>query len=107
MNFIETEKEWSSRWDAYLQDINDANVRWLSICNSIIIVIILTYIVAHTLKKALKRDIDTYNKPDVESGPGIDSGWKRLKADVFRPPGNSLILTSLIGTGFQVFLLII
>lgn len=105
LNFVHTAKEWSSRWDAYLQNINDANIRWLSICNSIILVAVLTYLVGRTLRRVLQRDIDAYNSADVENGPGAESGWKRLKADVFRPPTHSLVLTALIGTGIQVTLM--
>jgi len=108
VNFVETKKEWSSRWDIYLQNIEDTNIRWLSICNSIFIVLVLTYIVAHMMRKSLKKDIEQYNAPaDLESAPSAETGWKRLKSDVFRPPVNSLIFTSLVATGFQFLIMLL
>ena len=99
---METEKEWSSRWDGYWEDIGDINIHWFSISISITLIVVLTCIVARILKRVLQRDIDMYNSVDIENNPEMDIGWKRLKADVFRPPNHSLALTSLIGTGFQV-----
>jgi hypothetical protein len=32
-----------------------------------------------------------------------ETGWKLVHGDVFRPPRHTLLLTALVGAGFQVF----
>jgi phosphate/sulfate permease len=45
--------------DHYLQ-MGDDNVHWISIINSILIVLCLAGLIAHIMSKALKRDITQY-----------------------------------------------
>lgn len=33
---------------------------------------------------------------------GDEYGWKQVHGDVFRPPMNNLLFSSLIGTGYQL-----
>ncbi len=106
INFEKSTKEWSSRWDVYLQNFGDTDIRWFAILNALAIVASLSFLAAQTLRRALKRDIDLYNQSDAEIGPIIEIGWKRLKSDVFRPPEHTLVLTALIATGFQLLVMV-
>eukprot|EP00488_Nonionellina_sp_1-RS-2012_P003294 TRINITY_DN68_c0_g1_i1.p1 TRINITY_DN68_c0_g1~~TRINITY_DN68_c0_g1_i1.p1 ORF type:complete len:257 (+),score=96.65 TRINITY_DN68_c0_g1_i1:70-771(+) len=35
-----------------------------------------------------------------------DSGWKRIRSDVFRPPSHPFIFSSIIGTGAQILMIV-
>ncbi|KNC72631.1 hypothetical protein SARC_14810, partial [Sphaeroforma arctica JP610] len=51
---------WASRWDMYLS-MSDARVHWLSMLNSLLIVLFLSGIVAIIIIRTLRRDIARYN----------------------------------------------
>lgn len=36
-----------------------------------------------------------------------DMSWKQLKSDVFRPPGNPIVLASMVGIGIQLSVMLI
>lgn len=57
--------------------------------------------------RTLRRDIARYNS-DCDSLTGLDesieeTGWKLVHGDVFRPPTNSRLFASVIGSGIQIF----
>jgi len=91
---------WASRWDLYLY-MGDDQIHWFSIINSLAIVLLLTGIVAMIMMRTLRRDFNRYNEQDKEDLQE-ESGWKLVHADVFRPPPNSLLLVSSLGTGMQL-----
>jgi transmembrane 9 superfamily protein 2/4 len=96
----------SSRWDHYLHLQND-NIHWYSLINSSLIILIFSFIVLHIFCRALKRDIDIYNTR-VTGEDFIDEfGWKQVCNDVFRKPTYRMLLSSFIGTGLQLFAMII
>ena len=54
----------------------------------------------------MKRDIDIYNTR-VTGEDFIDEfGWKQVCNDVFRSPRYTMLLSSLIGTGIQLFFMV-
>ncbi|VDN31387.1 unnamed protein product [Dibothriocephalus latus] len=56
---------WTSRWDYLLASFpSHTNIQWLSIVNSLIVVIFLTGLVALVLVRTLYRDVSRYNKLD-------------------------------------------
>jgi len=61
-----SDTSWATRWDLY-NKINSTNtqVHWLSIFNSILIVVFLTGMIAMIVLRALYKDIDTYNSAQV------------------------------------------
>ena len=103
-------KEWSSRWDVYLNEegLVPPQVHWYSISNSIFIVLFLSLLIISVLVKNLKKDIANYNAiaqlADEEEDEDYDeSGWKLVHADVFRPPSNfPMLYCVLIGSGVQL-----
>lgn len=108
--------EWESRWNKYLSYMDDtSHIHWLSLVNSLIIATLLATFVAIIVIRTLNRDITNYNKRadnDLEDsvivGDSKDveySGWKLVFADVFRPPINSSLFASLIGSGMQFFVM--
>lgn len=105
-----SEKEWSSRWDVYLNEegLVPPQVHWYSISNSIFIVLFLSLSIVSVLVKNLKKDIANYNAiaqlGDEEEDEDFDeSGWKLVHADVFRPPSNfPMLYCVLVGSGTQL-----
>ena len=100
---------WASRWDIYLSMDHaiPAKVHWLSIANSMVIVLVLSAMVVAILVRSLHRDINRYNKVAMDEEARADEleeyGWKLVHADVFRPPSFSPMLLSVAcGTGAQV-----
>ena len=84
--WIEDPISWGTRWDHYLH-VYDPQIHWISIVNSIVIVIILSSILFGILMRALRKDIARYNAVDgSEENNMEDFGWKLVHADVFRPP---------------------
>lgn len=106
VNWVENETvEWASRWDYLLNSSNQVNVQWYSILNSIVIVLFLSGMVAMILLRTLHRDIARYNQLDPED-PQEEFGWKLVHGDVFRPPRKGMMLSVLIGSGAQVFMMV-
>ncbi|XP_034942425.1 transmembrane 9 superfamily member 4 [Chelonus insularis] len=98
---------WASRWDVYL-GINDVEIHWFSIINSLVVVFFLSGILTMIMVRTLRRDIARYNAGESESLAGLDesieeSGWKLVHGDVFRPPTNSRLFAAVIGSGIQIF----
>jgi len=100
--------KWASRWDIYLSMDNaiPAKVHWLSIANSLVIVVVLSAMIAAILVRNLRRDFARYNRlaTDEEKAEDLEEfGWKLVHADVFRPPSFSpLLLSCACGTGAQI-----
>lgn len=108
---------WATRWDKFLQ-IYDPKIHWFSLINSAIFVALLVGMVSMILLRALRKDIERYNRLDstnlddlsgtsavVEDGVQEDSGWKLVHGDVFRSAPHALILSVLLGNGAQLFIM--
>jgi transmembrane 9 superfamily protein 2/4 len=103
---------WASRWDIYLSMDNavPAKVHWLSIANSLVIVLVLSAMIAAILVRNLRRDINRYNRVGMDEESRNEEleeyGWKLVHADVFRPPTFSPMLLSMCcGTGAQLLVM--
>ena len=64
-------------------------------------------------KKNIRKDINNYNYQvvqieDIDNISNFtENNWKQVSGDVFRPPRvNKMLLSSIIGTGFQLFLML-
>jgi transmembrane 9 superfamily member 2/4 len=108
---------WATRWDKYLH-IYDPKIHWFSLINSAIFVVLLVGMVSMILLRALRKDIERYNRLDsynlddlsgtsaaVEDGVQEDSGWKLVHGDVFRSAPYPLLLSVLLGNGAQLFIM--
>ncbi|XP_023000345.1 transmembrane 9 superfamily member 7 [Cucurbita maxima] len=102
VSFKESDIKWASRWDTYLL-MNDDQIHWFSIINSLMIVLFLSGMVAMIMMRTLYRDIANYNQLDAQDDAQEETGWKLVHGDVFRPPINSGLLCVYIGTGVQIF----
>ncbi|XP_057506326.1 transmembrane 9 superfamily member 7-like [Actinidia eriantha] len=100
--FESSDIKWASRWDTYLL-MNDDQIHWFSIINSLMIVLFLSAMVAMIMIRTVYRDITKYNQLETEDEVREDTGWKLVYGDVFRPPNNSRLLCVYVGTGIQIF----
>eukprot|EP01136_Pigoraptor_vietnamica_P040472 Opistho-1_new@12423 len=101
VTFIKSDTKWSERWDVYLA-MNDNQIHWFSIINSLVIVLFLSGIVALILVRTVRRDIARYNDEEFQDDASDETGWKLVHGDVFRPPNYSTPLTACVGTGIQL-----
>uniref|UniRef100_A0A1I8JKR5 Transmembrane 9 superfamily member n=1 Tax=Macrostomum lignano TaxID=282301 RepID=A0A1I8JKR5_9PLAT len=81
-------------------------IHWLSVINSLILVLLLIGFVTVILFRILKKDFARYNLEDEEADEDSDNGWKTVHNDVFRPPKHKCFFSATIGVGAQ-FLAII
>ncbi|KAK2979097.1 hypothetical protein RJ640_005848 [Escallonia rubra] len=102
VEFEESDVKWASRWDTYLL-MNDDQIHWFSIVNSLMIVLFLSGMVAMIMLRTLYRDISKYNELETQEEAQEETGWKLVHADVFRPPSNPDLLCVYVGTGVQFF----
>ncbi|KAL6140745.1 hypothetical protein ACLB2K_059041 [Fragaria x ananassa] len=102
VSFKESDIKWASRWDTYLL-MNDDQIHWFSIINSLMIVLFLSGMVAMIMMRTLYRDIANYNQLDTQDEAQEETGWKLVNGDVFRAPINSNLLCVYVGTGVQIF----
>ncbi|KAK3130945.1 hypothetical protein QOZ80_6BG0500030 [Eleusine coracana subsp. coracana] len=77
ISFQESDIKWASRWDTYNLVTDD---HW-----------------------TLYRDISKYNQLESHEVTQEETGWKLIHGDVFRPPANTDLLCVYVGTGVQVF----
>ncbi|MFS7974458.1 putative nonaspanin (TM9SF) [Helianthus anomalus] len=101
VTFKESDIKWASRWDTYLL-MNDDQIHWFSIINSLMIVLFLSGMVAMIMMRTLYRDIANYNQLDSQDDAQEETGWKLLHGDVFRAPTKSGLLSVYVGTGVQI-----
>ncbi|KAJ8406985.1 hypothetical protein AAFF_G00292610 [Aldrovandia affinis] len=79
-------------------------IHWLSIINSLVLVVLLLGFVIIILMRVLKNDFARYN---VEEDGGCDdmdqgdNGWKIIHTDVFRFPRYKSLLCAILGVGAQ------
>merc|ERR1719183_1211639 len=99
--WIESPIRWASRWDNYLQ-MEGGEIHWLSILNSVMIVLFLSGLVALILLRTLHRDIVKYNELATTEEIAEETGWKLVHGEVFRKPQFSKVLVAALGSGMQL-----
>ncbi|XP_062087679.1 transmembrane 9 superfamily member 7 [Humulus lupulus] len=102
VSFVESDIKWASRWDTYLL-MNDDQIHWFSIINSLMIVLFLSGMVAMIMMRTLYKDISNYNQLETQDEAQEETGWKLVHGDAFRAPINSSLLCVYVGTGVQIF----
>jgi len=100
VKFESSEVKWASRWDTYLM-MQDDQIHWFSIINSLMIVLFLSGMVAMIMMRTLHRDISQYNQLESIEEAQEETGWKLVHGDVFRPPARAGLLCAYVGTGVQ------
>ena len=94
----------ASRWDHY--KTARAGIHWGGIILSEVLIVIISVILITILCRNLKADISSYNYRVSNLEEINEYDWKQISGDVFRPPAvNVLLLSSILGTGTQLFLM--
>ncbi|XP_065062319.1 transmembrane 9 superfamily member 4-like [Rhopilema esculentum] len=106
VGWVKSDLAWSSRWDTYLS-MNDVQIHWFAIINSLVIVLFLSGIIAMIMIRTLRRDIANYNRDDDLEDSAEETGWKLVHGDVFRPPRWPKLLAALLGSGVQIFSMVL
>ncbi|CCJ31523.1 unnamed protein product [Pneumocystis jirovecii] len=105
VSWKESDVTWATRWDKYLH-IYNPRIHWFNLFSSSIIVFFLIGMVITVLARTLHRDIMRYNSDFFDQEElQEDSGWKLVHGDVFRIPGNPMLLSIFLGSGVQLFLM--
>ena len=117
VSWEETNAEFHSRFDRYLDhDFFKHPIHWFSVFNSFMMVLFLSGLVALILLRTLRKDYAKYGmieegefdddeKAKLVNNPDQDTGWKLVHGDVFRAPLFLPLLSSIIGTGYQLLAL--
>lgn len=107
VTWAKSDVEWASRWDAYLK-LTNSEIHWFSIVNSLVIVVFMSTFVAMIMIRTLRKDLQQYDTQDLDEEAQMEeTGWKLIHADVFRPPKHSAVLSVFVGTGVQIFGMIV
>ncbi|CAH8432679.1 unnamed protein product [Heterobilharzia americana] len=96
-------RKWSSRWDYILDTMPQSNIQWLSILNSSVLTLFLSGLLATIMLRTLRRDIARYTELESATAVQEESGWKLVHGDVFRPPIWCMLFSVLVGSGVQIF----
>ncbi|XP_049852575.1 transmembrane 9 superfamily member 4-like [Schistocerca gregaria] len=83
--------------------MNDVQIHWFSIVNSLVVVLFLSGILTMIMVRTLRRDIARYNADEGPDETIEETGWKLVHDDVFRPPRYSRLFAAVIGSGIQIF----
>lgn len=76
-------------------------IHWLSIINSIVLVLLLLGFVIIILSRILRNDFTRYNSEGEETLDDEDYGWKLISNDVFRFPPYKSLFCAVLGNGAQ------
>jgi hypothetical protein len=81
-------------------------IHWLSIVNSLVLVLLLTAFLAIILMRVIRNDFTRYMRADEDLAAGEDeSGWKLLHGDVFRAPAGLSAFAALVGAGAHLLVM--
>lgn len=112
VNWRSSDVKFKNRFDKYLDpNFFQHRIHWFSIFNSFMMVIFLVGLVSMILIRTLRKDYARYSKDeemdDLERDLGNEYGWKQVHGDVFRPAAYNTMFSSLIGTGYQLTLVVL
>mmetsp|Transcript_28969 Transcript_28969/g.70644 ORF Transcript_28969/g.70644 Transcript_28969/m.70644 type:complete len:591 (-) Transcript_28969:217-1989(-) len=110
VKWTQTSKVFSKRFDRYLDSgFFEHKIHWFSVFNSVMMVVFLCGLVSLILMRVLRSDYTRYSLDDEEIEMdrmgGDETGWKLIHGDVFSRPKFLELYASLIGTGYQLFVL--
>ena len=104
VEFVEMKDiRWASRWDYILNSTSHTDMQWLSLFNSILSTLFLSYFVVKILLHFRYRAIMCCKQHKSLE----DFTWKMLHSDVFRsdafqPPSCIMLLSACVGSGVQI-----
>jgi len=111
VEWVSSDVTFEGRFRSYLDHkFFEHKIHWFSIFNSFMMVLFLAGLVFMILVRTLKTDLAEYHDAeegyDSDSEFADDSGWKQVHGDVFRPPSFLPLFCALIGTGWQLIIIV-
>lgn len=83
-------------------------IHWLSILNSLVLVLLLTAFLGIILVRVVKNDFTRYMRADEDDESAEEeSGWKLVHGDVFRSPENNNLFAAMVGAGVHLFVMVL
>ncbi|KAF6017703.1 TM9SF1 [Bugula neritina] len=76
-------------------------IHWLSVINSMVLIVLLVGFVVIILSRVLKNDFAKYNDDMDAEEDQEDNGWKIIHTDVFRFPKQKSLFCAVLGVGSQ------
>lgn len=85
------------------------DIHWLAIINSFVLMLLILSLFLLIIIRVVRSDLTRYLQiPDEElNAVEEETGWKLLYADVFRPPKHRLWFCSAVGSGLQLFSVVV
>ena len=81
-------------------------IHWLSIVNSLVLVLLLTAFLAIILLRVIRNDFTRYMRADDDLAAGEEeTGWKLLHGDVFRAPPALSLFAAFVGAGVHLLVM--
>eukprot|EP01116_Phalansterium_solitarium_P004252 TRINITY_DN151_c0_g1_i1.p1 TRINITY_DN151_c0_g1~~TRINITY_DN151_c0_g1_i1.p1 ORF type:complete len:593 (+),score=230.48 TRINITY_DN151_c0_g1_i1:180-1958(+) len=104
----ETEWLFKDRYKLYEDNFfnKGLEIHWLSIMNSVVLVLLLTGFLAIIIMRILKSDYSRYARAEDEEDDQEDYGWKLIHGEVFRFPPFKSAFTAFIGLGAQCLVIL-
>mmetsp|Transcript_41743 Transcript_41743/g.94262 ORF Transcript_41743/g.94262 Transcript_41743/m.94262 type:complete len:597 (-) Transcript_41743:525-2315(-) len=99
------ELKWEDRMSRYHDSRflpGSFEIHWLSIINSLVLVLLLTAFLTIILMRVLKNDFTRYMDVEEEEMGEEETGWKLIHGDVFRFPSHVSLFSALVGAGGQL-----
>lgn len=110
VKWIETDIPFEKRLEKYSQTSSLSHhleIHWFSIINSCVTVLLLTGFLAMILMRVLKNDFVKFTPDEEALDDQEETGWKYIHGDVFRYPRFKSLFAAALGTGTQLFTLVI
>jgi len=101
--YIYTDLVYDDRIKKYY--ITNNSIHWNSIIISCLIISFLTIILIFIFFNSIKSEKDVKNNRIISDEEINEYGWRNVAFDVFRCPENIELLSSILGTGIQLFVM--
>jgi len=121
VKWSKTKISFANRWSYNLHanpTSHQIEAHWLWVLNSSLLVLLLTGLLSMILLRTLKNDVARYLQLDqIDQEEAVearlagtydeidDSGWKRIRFDVFRAPSRPMLFSVVIGVGAQILMI--
>lgn len=85
------------------------DIHWLAIINSFVLMLLILSLFLLIIIRVVRSDLSRYLQiPDEElNAVEEETGWKLLHADVFRSPKHRLFFCAAVGSGLQLFSMVV
>jgi hypothetical protein len=85
------------------------DIHWLAIINSFVLMLLILSLFLLIIIRVVRSDLSRYLQiPDEElNAVEEETGWKLLHADVFRAPKHRLFFCASVGSGLQLFSMVV